>query len=322
MIDPYLTGCLIHFSLSQDEDGIFTVHDSCCTLEQLYTVNNLYRSSLTTKNLILSLQTSETTSRIVYGSKGNSFRCVYGPYFKQLSWIPFETPTDNWSYISGILDMNATLQLENQVENAQLVLRIYISSKDFMNALNEYIQIPCDVRSDYLEYRSTNVMDLFHLVKEGTKKQQLQTLLQGSIFPVCKVVCKHPDAVFPFKSRLSDVGYDLTVICKHKDLTSNTALYDTGIALEIPFKYYAEIAPRSSLSKSGYMLTNSIGIIDPGYKGNLYIALTKVSPEVGEISFPFRCGQLIFKQQVFVDLVETFETEESTRGQGGYGSTG
>jgi deoxyuridine 5'-triphosphate nucleotidohydrolase len=318
MIDPYLAGCLVHFSMSQDETGVFTVHDTYCTLEQLHTVNNLYRNTLTSKDLILSLQATDMNSRIAYGSKGNSFRCVYGSYFNQLSLFPYETSIENWKYISGIVDMNSTLKIEND----QLVLRIYLTSKEMLNVLQQYIEIPCDVYKDHLEYRSTNVLDLCGFLSDGIKKRQLETLLQGHAFPLCKVVRKHPDAVFPFKSRLSDVGYDLTIIRKHKDLTSNTALYDTGIALDIPFKYYAEIAPRSSLAKSGYMLANSIGIIDPGYKGNLYIALTKISPEVGELSFPFRCCQLIFKQQVFVNLVETFETEESTRGQGGYGSTG
>jgi dUTP pyrophosphatase len=86
---------------------------------------------------------------------------------------------------------------------------------------------------------------------------------------------------------------------------------------------YAEIVPRSSLSKSGYMLANSIGIIDCSYKGNLYIALTKIDNTMPDLTLPFRCCQLIFREQIHVDLEEVTSFEEQTsRGSGGFGSTG
>ena len=53
-------------------------------------------------------------------------------------------------------------------------------------------------------------------------------------------------------------------------------MYDTGIQVKPQYGYYFEIVPRSSLSKSGYILANSIGIIDPSYSGNLYIVLIKI----------------------------------------------
>lgn len=314
MFDPYLVGCLIQFSKYQNEDGVFTVTDEYCSIQQLYRMNELYRESLTQKDLLESLQ--NISSKVIYGSK-NKFNCVYGKYFENLPTIPFEKEFDNWKYITGIIDACSVLEYKEDIS-----LKVYSSSNEFLKDIQEFIKIPSVLYESFLEYRSTNVIDLFGELVNSFKKYELNQLLQERILPKCKVIRKDPDAVFPFKSRLSDVGYDLTVIRKHKNLTSNTALYDTGIAIDIPFKYYAEIAPRSSLSKSGYMLSNSIGIIDPGYKGNLYIALTKVSPEVPEITFPFRCGQLIFKRQVYVDLIEAESTESSTRGEGGYGSTG
>jgi len=55
----------------------------------------------------------------------------------------------------------------------------------------------------------------------------------------------------------------------------------------------------------------------------VYIALTQTDPEAPEITFPFRCCQLVFKKQIYVDLLELEESfETSTRGMGGYGSTG
>ena len=106
-------------------------------------------------------------------------------------------------------------------------------------------------------------------------------------------------------------------------MTNNTILYDTGIKISLDFGYYAEIAPRSSLSKSGYMLANSIGIIENTYTGNLFIALTKTDPNMPDLVLPFKCCQLIFKPQVFINLVESNIPFDSItiRGSGGFGST-
>lgn len=142
-------------------------------------------------------------------------------------------------------------------------------------------------------------------------------------FPGCHVFKASPRAVTPTKSKESDAGYDLTVIEHVKQLTGNTSLYDTGIKISVPFGMYAEVVPRSSLSKSGYMLANSVGIIDVSYTGNIYIALTKIDTNAPDITFPFRCCQLIFRRQVHVDIVEVDQPfSQTSRGGGGFGSTG
>lgn len=132
-------------------------------------------------------------------------------------------------------------------------------------------------------------------------------------------------AVVPTKFRISDAGFDLTVIKEYKTLNEKTKLYDTGLKIRVPFGYYAEIYPRSSLSKSGYMLANSVGVIDNTYTGNLYIALTKVNEKSPDLEFPFRCCQLIFKKQVHMHLIESksdfIETTSCARASGGFGST-
>ena len=137
------------------------------------------------------------------------------------------------------------------------------------------------------------------------------------------------DAVIPSKSRYSDAGYDLTIIKEYKRLTSNTVIYDTGIKLEIPNGYYVEIVPRSSISRSGYILANNVGIIDQGYRGNIYVALTKINEESPELSLPWKCCQMIVKKQIYSKLVfcdssnsEQNDIEKSSRGTGAFGSTG
>jgi dUTP pyrophosphatase len=141
--------------------------------------------------------------------------------------------------------------------------------------------------------------------------------------PVINFIKINKDAIIPKKANFSDVGYDISILNVHKKLNSKTTLYDTGICLNIPVGYYVEIVPRSSIVKSGYMLSNSIGIIDCSYKGNLYVGLTKVCDDAIEIAYPFKCCQLIVRKQVFPKFIE-MEMEdvlESKRNIGGFGST-
>lgn len=141
--------------------------------------------------------------------------------------------------------------------------------------------------------------------------------------PECAVRLADPKAVLPTKANPSDVGYDLTVVGVAKRLSENVALYDTGIQIRPPRGYYAEIVPRSSLSKSGYVLANSVGIVDPGYAGNLLVALARVDPGAAPVELPFRCCQLVFRRQEHVRFrVDDSRGDETARGTGGFGSSG
>lgn len=134
---------------------------------------------------------------------------------------------------------------------------------------------------------------------------------------VCKT--KH-NAVLPFKVRSSDAGYDITLI----ELISqkkNIFMYDTGIQVQPPFGWYFDLVPRSSLSKSGYMLANSVGIIDPTYRGNIKVALYRVDPEAEPLILPGRYCQLIPRQITHFNIKAVDELNETSRADGGFGST-
>ena len=139
--------------------------------------------------------------------------------------------------------------------------------------------------------------------------------------PVCYFSKDDVNAVVPTKGRFSDAGYDITIIKKFKDIDNNTTLWDTGIKLNIPKGYWGMLVPRSSLSKSGYIMSNSFGVIDVSYGGTLKVPLTKVSNK--DLELPYRCAQLIFIPQVFCSMVEKNQLDVKTsRGEGGFGSTG
>lgn len=140
--------------------------------------------------------------------------------------------------------------------------------------------------------------------------------------PTARFVRCREDAITPTKLRASDEGYDLTVVDIYKRLSPRTALFETGIKVIPPHGFYFEIVPRSSISKSGYVLSNSVGIIDRGFRGTLKVALTRIDPDIPEPILPFRCAQLLLKRATHY-LMEEAETVDSTqRGEGEFGSSG
>lgn len=131
----------------------------------------------------------------------------------------------------------------------------------------------------------------------------------------------HKDAVTPTKSHNTDSGFDLTLIEETKRY-GDVVLYNTGIKVQPPKGYYFDMVPRSSISKTGYMLANSIGIIDQSYQGNLYVALRKVDKNMPDLKLPCRLAQIILRKVIDIEgvEVESFE-KKSKRGDGGFGST-
>ena len=139
-----------------------------------------------------------------------------------------------------------------------------------------------------------------------------------------KCIKKLPNAVLPSKAHESDIGWDLVAIKEHKTIHQDIIMYDTGIIAIPPKGYYLEILPRSSISKTGWMLANSVGTIDPDYRGNLYIVLTRVVTNMPKITLPFCKCQLVLRKIEKSSIIEISELDinNTERGNGGFGSTG
>ena len=130
------------------------------------------------------------------------------------------------------------------------------------------------------------------------------------------------NAIVPSKGESESVGLDLTCTRIHKILSSETIMFGTDLKVEVEKGYYFEIVPRSSLSKTKYMLKNSIGVIDNSYQGELFVVLTIVDDELSDLVLPFKATQLILRKQedIEIDIASSFK-EGSKRGEGGFGST-
>jgi dUTP pyrophosphatase len=94
----------------------------------------------------------------------------------------------------------------------------------------------------------------------------------------------------------------------------------TGIALEFPSTHGALVEDRSGLAIRG--LTTLAGVIDPGYRGEIKVVVTNLSPVSVEIKAGDRVAQLRIVQRIEAEFEEVAELAEAPRGAGGFGSTG
>tara|TARA_B100000768_G_scaffold155208_1_gene152178 strand:+ start:97 stop:531 length:435 start_codon:yes stop_codon:yes gene_type:complete len=100
-------------------------------------------------------------------------------------------------------------------------------------------------------------------------------------------------------------------------------LVKTGLFVEIPPGYEAQVRPRSGLAlKNGITVLNSPGTIDADYRGEIGVILVNLSKEDFKINHGERIAQLVFSAYSKVVLLEVKSLDESARGIGGFGSSG
>ena len=97
--------------------------------------------------------------------------------------------------------------------------------------------------------------------------------------------------------------------------------YGTGIAVEIPSGYVGKIFPRSSISKTGLILANHVGLIDPDYRGEIIFRFKWV-PGTAYYEVGDKIGQFRLEQTTPVFWVKVDELSETVRGDGAFGSSG
>ena len=161
------------------------------------------------------------------------------------------------------------------------------------------------------------------------------------------------NAVIPTYAKHGDAGMDLTATSKEYDENGNV-VYGTGLAFEIPFGHVGYVFPRSSNSKKDLLLSNSVGVIDSGYRGEVmfkfkpsvcymdyseksdedfkkesdFIGIPQLSnfdgrdlPYAEEYRVGDRIGQIIIMPIPHIEFNEVDELSSTDRGTGGFGST-
>ena len=150
-----------------------------------------------------------------------------------------------------------------------------------------------------------------------------------------KIKKLHPNSIIPKYAKTGDAGMDLT--CTEIEYTKDYISYKTGLAFEIPTGFFGMLVPRSSNSKKDLLLTNSCGILDSGYRGEVefrYKAMSNYAcnnssnpPTLSSDNFELyntgdRIGQIIILPYPQIDFEEEETLSFTERGEGGFGSTG
>jgi dUTP pyrophosphatase len=134
-----------------------------------------------------------------------------------------------------------------------------------------------------------------------------------------------PDAQIPRKIHNDDIGYDICLIDRkdhqNGDIPGEVTMFGTGLHFAPPKDHYFEMYARSSLHKTGYILSTGVSIIDTNYRGELLVPLGKWK-ETDDLPLPFYAVQLILKKAIKnIPLIEANELSDTSRGSGGFGST-
>lgn len=117
-------------------------------------------------------------------------------------------------------------------------------------------------------------------------------------------------------------GLDLYAADYNYDNDTKFHEYGTGIAIEIPEGYEAQLRPRSSISKTSLIMCNSPGTIDSDYRGELIFRFKDIDNRGLIYSVGERIGQIILVPIPRITLEEVSELSDTKRGAGGFGSTG
>jgi dUTP pyrophosphatase len=135
----------------------------------------------------------------------------------------------------------------------------------------------------------------------------------------------HPDAVIPSYAKSGDAGMDLVATSIIGE-TLGSVTYGLGIALEIPEGFVGLVFPRSSIRKTNLQLSNSVGVIDSGYRGELQATFNKIqgvdNVERENYKVGDRVCQIMIIPHPTIEFNEVNELSNTERGEGGFGSTG
>jgi len=175
---------------------------------------------------------------------------------------------------------------------------------------------------DDLDFNFINELNgVLNKINTDIKNETQETPIVNNSL-VVKVKKLSDNAVIPSYSKVGDAGMDLT-ITREIENTSFSVSYGFGISMEIPKNFVGLVFPRSSVRNQDLILSNCVGVIDSGYRGELQATFKKTN---GLDSFKYKVGergaQIIILPYPQVKMVESDELSDTERGTGGFGSTG
>ena len=141
-------------------------------------------------------------------------------------------------------------------------------------------------------------------------------------FPV-KIKLLNKDAEIPQYAHDGDSGVDLRSMVDVVLNPGQVSLVPTGIAVQFEKGYEAQVRPRSGMAiKQKLTVINTPGTIDSTYRGEIKVGLLNLGDHVQQVKKGDRIAQLVFAPVVHADFTLVDQFDETTRGDGGFGSTG
>ena len=250
-------------------------------------------------------------------------------FIEHLNSGHFEMITEEkyfYQFLCGVMDTESNLSNEN----SKIILNIKLRDLKYLELIQSFINVPSEIILKTLCWKNVNALDILERIYKHSvycnpeKHQKFKDILPSHSphdrpsFMWTKTI---NEAVAPCKSRCSDSGYDLSIV-KLLKTKGNVHYYDTGIQVEPSYGYYFDMVGRSSISKTGWMIANNIGIIDATYRGNIIVALVKVDEEAKEITLPFKLVQLIPRKLIIMNDQEVDHLNVTERDSKGFGSSG
>lgn len=137
-----------------------------------------------------------------------------------------------------------------------------------------------------------------------------------------KIKLLRENAIIPSYGKIGDAGLDLTATSIIFEDESQIS-YGTDIAIEIPNGYVALIVPRSSIRNYDISLSNSVGVIDSGYRGELQATFNKKNDIDNKLyNIGDRVCQMIIIPYPTINFLVSDNLSDTERGEGGFGSSG
>jgi len=138
-------------------------------------------------------------------------------------------------------------------------------------------------------------------------------------------IINHSQHPLPNYETLASAGMDIRANISEPIVLKplERALVKTGLFIELPIGYEAQVRPRSGLAfKKGITVLNSPGTVDADYRGEIGVILVNLSNEEFVVENGERIAQLIIAKHERAEWIEVEELTETSRGAGGFGSTG
>lgn len=243
------------------------------------------------------------------------------------------------------LNYDIELPINSNDNKDKPILYIYFKNKDLelLNKIYEYIKTKLNIKCKYflkkknhnkirynfiLLFKGNNVLNLLSKIYYlNINKSEIDDYLYNIymnlsayryitfdsdtdtlnyLLPKCYVKLLNPYAIMPTKNYASDIGYDISIIKRYKNISNNIIIYDTGIQFIPTFGYYFKLIPTFNLSLYGYIIGNTTGIIETinNTKKNktLLISLIKIDKEMPDLILPFKCCNLLLKEILHYEL--------------------